>query len=347
MVLTQALVLRDISLQVRKRFPTLDTLIAAGLIHRDELDIIDKTHDSYSKYWLPTEWCFQHLYDARQFGKIQSDYLLEKITTEIQKFRHDLAVLLKYDWVPVPLVYPQVILLAVRLYFFICLFSRQFLRDSEHKDLWLPLATMIQFIVYMGWLKVAEALLNPLGEDDDDLECNYVIDKNLISGFTMVDIGAEPGPALRKDVFWEDNHIAPLYSLEAAERSVHPMVGSASNVNLVKHMDSVTMTPHKNKLTKMPEDEIRRRTVVVDVKDHNIHHSVMKRDKKNEDPDGTLSRIRKQSHIESHDPQSPIHDIESHGISPRFDRLSPRITSQGGVQPRYSDRPDERNFRRW
>ncbi len=39
--------------------------------------------------------------------------------------------------------------------------------------------TMIQFFVYFGWMQVAEALLNPLGEDDDDLECNYVIDKNL------------------------------------------------------------------------------------------------------------------------------------------------------------------------
>lgn len=32
MVLTQSLVLRDISLQVRKRFPTLDTLVAAGIL---------------------------------------------------------------------------------------------------------------------------------------------------------------------------------------------------------------------------------------------------------------------------------------------------------------------------
>lgn len=28
-------------------------------------------------------------------------------------------------------------------------------------------------------MKVAEALLNPLGEDDDDFECNFLIDKNI------------------------------------------------------------------------------------------------------------------------------------------------------------------------
>ena len=45
--------------------------------------------------------------------------------------------------------------------------------------------TMVQFLVYVGWMRVAEALLNPLGEDDDDLECNYVIDKNLIVSDTL------------------------------------------------------------------------------------------------------------------------------------------------------------------
>jgi len=44
---------------------------------------------------------------------------------------------------------------------------------------------MVQFLVYVGWMRVAEALLNPLGEDDDDLECNYVIDKNLIVSDTL------------------------------------------------------------------------------------------------------------------------------------------------------------------
>lgn len=41
--------------------------------------------------------------------------------------------------------------------------------SNQHNDLW--------------WIfQVAEGLLNPFGEDDDDLECNYVIDKNLIVG---------------------------------------------------------------------------------------------------------------------------------------------------------------------
>ncbi|KAI1701915.1 bestrophin, RFP-TM, chloride channel domain-containing protein [Ditylenchus destructor] len=225
MVLTQALVLRDISMQVRKRFPTLDTLVAAGLLTKSELHELDKIIDPYSRYWAPIQWCYSLLYDARLHGKIASDHLLEKITDEIQHFRHGLASLLKYDWVPIPLLYPQIIFFSVRLYFGLCLIGRQFIID-----MWIPIVTMIQFTVYVGWMKVAEALLNPLGEDDDDLECNYVIDKNLITGMTLVDQGGKKSPELVKDSFWNNDHIAPLYSLESAKRTVHPLQGSASGV---------------------------------------------------------------------------------------------------------------------
>lgn len=46
---------------------------------------------------------------------------------EIQHFRQGIATLLKYDWVPIPLLYPQLVFLAVRLYFAVCLISKQFI----------------------------------------------------------------------------------------------------------------------------------------------------------------------------------------------------------------------------
>lgn len=31
----------------------------------------------------------------------------------------------------------------------------------------------------MGWLMVAETLVNPFGDDDDDFDVNWLIDRNL------------------------------------------------------------------------------------------------------------------------------------------------------------------------
>jgi hypothetical protein len=39
--------------------------------------------------------------------------------------------------------------------------------------------TVLQFIFYTGWMKVAESLMSPFGEDDDGFECNYLLDRNL------------------------------------------------------------------------------------------------------------------------------------------------------------------------
>ena len=74
--------------------------------------------------------------------------------------------------------------LAVYTFFVSSLMGRQFLDTSKgfegHEvDLYVPIFTFLQFFFYMGWLKVAEVLINPFGEDDDDFEMNWLIDRNL------------------------------------------------------------------------------------------------------------------------------------------------------------------------
>lgn len=81
----------------------------------------------------------------------------------------------------------QVVFLAVRIYFFLCLIARQSVlidgekpKDNSPVYPFVPfLMTSLQFVFYVGWMKVAESLMNPLGEDDDDFECNYLLDRNL------------------------------------------------------------------------------------------------------------------------------------------------------------------------
>jgi hypothetical protein len=44
--------------------------------------------------------------------------------------------------------------------------------------IYVPFFTIIEFIGYIGWIKVAETLLNPWGDDDEDFQINYLIDRN-------------------------------------------------------------------------------------------------------------------------------------------------------------------------
>jgi predicted membrane chloride channel (bestrophin family) len=49
----------------------------------------------------------------------------------------------------------------------------------EELDLIIPIFTILQFLFYIGWLKVAESLVNPFGDDDYDFELNWMVDRHL------------------------------------------------------------------------------------------------------------------------------------------------------------------------
>ncbi|VDK18258.1 unnamed protein product [Anisakis simplex] len=222
-VLSQALVFRDISMRVRRRFPELDNVVAAGFMMEHEKKKFEDIQYRYAKYWMPFQWALALCHEARQQHKIASDILLQKVgeLQEIKEFRTHMAVLCNFDWVPLPIAYPQLIVLAVHIYFAICIIARQHIisEDAPNKtkfDAVFPVMTVLQFIFYMGWLKVAEVILNPFGEDDDDFECNFLLDKNLSIGLTVVDEGYGRTPQVMKDMFWDDK-IEPLYSPEAAQ----------------------------------------------------------------------------------------------------------------------------------
>lgn len=179
------MVLINISPRVKKRFPKLNNLVEAGLLVENEKYIIESLNEKFprhSKHWLPIVWASSIITRARKEGRIRDDFAVKTIIDELNKFRGQCGLLISYDTISVPLVYTQVVTLAVYSYFITSVMGTQWVETKGKNnsgnfvntvDLYFPFFTTLQFFFYMGWLKVAESLINPFGEDDDDFEVSF------------------------------------------------------------------------------------------------------------------------------------------------------------------------------
>ncbi|XP_075160612.1 bestrophin 2 isoform X1 [Haematobia irritans] len=211
MVLAYVITLQRISLRVKRRFPTTQHLVDAGLMHESEMKIFESLNQKspMSKYWMPLVWATNIINRARKENLITSDHIVQTILVELSDIRRRLGGLIGYDTVCVPLVYTQVVTLVLYTYFIAALVGRQMLpfmpnqNGKEDNDLYFPLFTALQFVFYVGWLKVAEVLINPFGEDDDDIELNWLIDRHIKAAYMIVDEMHEEHPELLRDQYWE------------------------------------------------------------------------------------------------------------------------------------------------
>ncbi|CAB3406401.1 unnamed protein product [Caenorhabditis bovis] len=210
--LSAALAWRDISSKIRLRFPNVHSLIDGGLLTEKEFEILEKIHEECeSTRWMtPIHW-IQHILRQVEENKPTAS-LLNHFVAELRIFRQSLRKLYSYDWVCVPLVYTQVAALATYAFFFFSLFGRQTLipdvESGKEIDLRIPLFTIVQFLFFVGWFKVGQDLMRPFGLDDDDIELNYILDRNMKVSFSIVNqLQSSPPPNFdaESDKLWRES----------------------------------------------------------------------------------------------------------------------------------------------
>jgi hypothetical protein len=106
-----SMVFRKISPRVKKRFPKFADYVTVGLLHENEVVILEdftKTYPKMALFWLPIVWAATIAGKARQLGKIRSDQSLQTIIDELNKIRGSCGGLSSYLSVGIPLVYTQV-----------------------------------------------------------------------------------------------------------------------------------------------------------------------------------------------------------------------------------------------
>uniref|UniRef100_A0A1I7X5Y3 Bestrophin homolog n=1 Tax=Heterorhabditis bacteriophora TaxID=37862 RepID=A0A1I7X5Y3_HETBA len=141
---------------------------------------------------------------------------------DCMEFRSQCGMVWSYDWISVPLVYTQ-----------------DASSISGHViDYYLPVFTIFQFFFYVGWLKVAESMICPFGEDEDDFDLNCelgIIDRNLQVSLLIVDAMHKKYPSLSRDLFWGSAEAELPYTQAAAKFKCEPFVGSTSAMNIPYH----------------------------------------------------------------------------------------------------------------
>uniref|UniRef100_A0A8C8B7G6 Bestrophin homolog n=1 Tax=Otus sunia TaxID=257818 RepID=A0A8C8B7G6_9STRI len=157
--LSAVLILRSVSTRVLKRFPTMDHVVEAGFMTQEERKKFESLHSDFNKYWIPCVWFTNLAAQARRDGRIRDDVALRLLMDELNLYRAKCSMLFHYDWISIPLVYTQVVTIAVYSFFAFCLIGRQFLEPLEpgqegDLDMYVPLSTLLQFFFYAGWLKV-------------------------------------------------------------------------------------------------------------------------------------------------------------------------------------------------
>ncbi|CAN9499386.1 unnamed protein product [Ophioblennius macclurei] len=237
--LSGVLIYRSVSTAVYKRFPTMEHLVQAGLMTSEELRHLEDLPSPHNKFWVPCMWFVSLALRARTEGRINNDVALTAILTELNSLRAKCMKLYGYDWISLPLVYTQVVTVAVYSFFLACLIGRQFLDPTQgypghDLDFYLPVFTLLQFFFYVGWLKVAEQLINPFGEDDDDFETNWLVDRNLQVSLLSVDEMYDSLPLVERDMYWNKSEPQPPYTTASAEHRKPSFMGSALNISVPK-----------------------------------------------------------------------------------------------------------------
>ncbi|VDO00612.1 unnamed protein product [Rodentolepis nana] len=174
--LANTITLRLFCSRIKKRYAVDQILLADGMMTPSELKRLQNSAPSRKAafYAAPLYWAGELVLEMRDSGLIMSDRAVELLYKGIAVIRAKGAKLIIYNMIiNVPLGFTQVATITIYVYVIASTFSCQFLDTTQgYKrklvDLYIPIFGMLRLIFFLGWIKVAEALINPFGEDPDD-----------------------------------------------------------------------------------------------------------------------------------------------------------------------------------
>ena len=155
------LCLRRFSPELEKRFPDLLAFKDLRLLNDDQMASIQLNEENPDKltWMIPLNWAADLVKRAKKDNLVGND--AKEIWTEIVRFRNQLQNIEDINLNPLPFVYKTVVVTAVYSFLALSIVAEQDIGET-HIQLYFPLFGVLNVIWFIGWLKAALAMENPL-----------------------------------------------------------------------------------------------------------------------------------------------------------------------------------------
>ena len=122
-------------LVLRSQVSDNDHFVEAGLMTLREQKQLDYMHEVTQNLqqitWLPVQWAQAAIGQAKNKGLISSDFYFTILQKNLNNLYYEKTCgLISYAWINIPLVYTQLVTMAVHLFFFVRLLGMQYLQPT-------------------------------------------------------------------------------------------------------------------------------------------------------------------------------------------------------------------------
>jgi len=195
LLLSWTMCLSGISTPLKEKFATVDHYIEKKLITKIEADALKMTsRDCINKWWVPLSWITSMINDAfNNTGLIPKDH--KDVVNSVCKFRFELHSVAEYRLKPLPSIYKQAVWAAVCGWMLMGVVANQ--NTVHHREEGVTLSMIIYFsfpfhglLMYMlviAWLKIADILSNPFGNDKHDVNLASILELNIWKASTLLE----------------------------------------------------------------------------------------------------------------------------------------------------------------
>lgn len=222
-LLTQVLALRNISVTVRRRFPTINHIVASNLMTVREYQLY-KCASIHLQWHLPLCWIQSIITDEAvdRHGVPLPIQFQTNVVQEINKYRSSLRTLCTYCWISLPMGWAQGIGFGLYTYFAFYLIGQQ--RFDEFWIKPIPISAILKFLFYVGWYKTAQELMKPFDDSDNDVEVNYLLDRHLTLVQSLANFSSDEinYPSLTEDKFFDERKIPLLPETKLSKNLKEP-----------------------------------------------------------------------------------------------------------------------------